>query len=255
LKGNYLRFCCFLMALMAPAMAGAALAQEDTVENARLTVSGDVALFGKYVWRGISTTDGAVVQPSVTLEHPSGLCFNLWANVDATDVNDQSGKISEIDYTLDYTWQGYGSDLSVGAVHYTFPNTGIESTSEVYLGAGFDAPLCPCARLYYDFGQTDGFYLSLGGSHSLGLSAGRLDSIDLSASLGLGSSNYNSFYFGEGKTALTDLLLSAGAPIQVNNNLTVVPSITYTCILDGSLRDKVDEPDNLFAGVVASFSL
>ena len=91
------------------ALAGPALAADATV---------GLDLNSAYVWRGITFNDGAVLQPSVDVAHPSGAGVNVWGNMDLDDYSGavESGEFSEVDLTLYYAIPVEGWDLSVGDI-------------------------------------------------------------------------------------------------------------------------------------------
>jgi uncharacterized protein (TIGR02001 family) len=136
------------------AMAAAASTPAQAV-----TVDYDFALNSAYVWRGITFTDGAVFQPSVTVGHDSGFSLNVWGNIDIDDANNLSGDHQEVDITLSYAWGSDKVSAEVGLIDYLFPHAGFGSeTREVYFSVGFDVPLDPAFKIYYDFDVVEGFY-------------------------------------------------------------------------------------------------
>ncbi len=115
-----------------------------------------------YVWRGITFTDGAVFQPSVTASNDSGFAINVWGNLDIDDANDMSGEFNEIDLTASY---GFGTDAvsaEVGFIEYLFPNTPFAGTREVYLTVGWDVTAAPSVSVYYDIDEVKDFYANFG---------------------------------------------------------------------------------------------
>ena len=135
-----------------------------------------------YVWRGITFTDGAVFQPSVTASNDSGFAINVWGSLDIDDANDMSGEFNEIDLTASY---GFGTDAvsaEIGFIEYLFPNTPFAGTREVYLTVGWDITASPSVALYYDIDEVKDFYANFGVSFggdvsdalawSVGVSAG-----------------------------------------------------------------------------------
>ena len=134
-----------------------------------------------YVWRGITFTDGAVWQPSVTASNDSGFAINVWGNLDIDDANDMSGEFNEIDLTASY---GFGSDAvsaEVGFIEYLFPNTPFDGTREVYLTVGWDITASPSVSLYYDIDEVKDFYANVGVSFGGDVSDALAWSIDVSA--------------------------------------------------------------------------
>ncbi len=134
-----------------------------------------------YVWRGITFTDGAVWQPSVTASNDSGFAINVWGNLDIDDANDMSGEFNEIDLTASY---GFGSDAvsaEVGFIEYLFPNTSFAGTREVYLSLGFDVTASPSISVYYDIDEVKDFYANVGVSFGGDVSDALAWSVDVSA--------------------------------------------------------------------------
>ena len=134
-----------------------------------------------YVWRGITFTDGAVFQPSVTASNDSGFAINVWGNLDLDDANDMSAEFNEIDLTASY---GFGSDAvsaEVGFIEYLFPNTEFAGTREVYLSLGWDVAASPSLSVYYDIDEVKDFYANFGISFGGDVSDALAWSVDVSA--------------------------------------------------------------------------
>ena len=217
----------------------------------------DLTYDGKYVWRGINVVDDHVLQPSVTAGW-RGFSVNIWGNRDMTGENNAANDFTEIDFTADYSWTQGPVDLSVGAIRYTFPHGGGPSTTEFYGAAALETVLSPGITVYQDVEEADGTYVSVAVGHSFeevwapaeGVSAG----LDLGLSVGMGSSDYNRFYYGAGGGALTDLLLTAGLPIRIGENATLTPSLNYSSLLDGDIRDAMADDTNLWGGLSLAVS-
>jgi uncharacterized protein (TIGR02001 family) len=242
--------------VMLMAATGIGFAEEEEASTPRPEFAVDLAFVNKYVWRGMLLTDGPVFQPGATLGY-KGASISVWGNLDLDNVNDLSGEFNEIDLVLDYTHSIKEFSLSGGLIYYTFPNTDFRSTVELYVAAGVDTLLQPCLTIYYDVDQAEGFYGTFGLAHSFGL----LDSdsidvgLDLSTTVGLGSSQYVDFYFGIRDTAFTDFNATGSLPITIIDQLTVSPYVGVTMVLDNSLRAQMDESDNFLVGAVLSWSI
>lgn len=130
-----------------------------------VSVDYDLGFYSAYVWRGITFTDGAVFQPSVTTTHDSGFSFNVWGNLDIDDVNGLEGEFQEVDLTLAYSFGEGPVNYELGFIEYLYPNEVGPGTREVYFGIGLDAPLAPTVKLYYDFDELDAFYGTLAIEH------------------------------------------------------------------------------------------
>jgi uncharacterized protein (TIGR02001 family) len=151
-------------------------------QESSISIDSELSFASAYVWRGVTFTDGAVFQPSVTASHPSGFSANVWGNLDIDDVNGLSGEFQEVDLTVAY---GFGTDAvsaEVGLIDYLFPNGVGAETHEVYFSLGFEVAFSPSVAVYYDFDEIEGYYATVGGEYgsdfgdgwswSLGLLAG-----------------------------------------------------------------------------------
>ena len=236
--------------------AGIGSAQEEETSSAHPEFGVDLAFVNKYVWRGMLLTDGPVFQPAATLGY-KGASINVWGNLDLDNVNDNSGEFNEIDLTLDYTHAIKEFSVSGGLIYYDFPNTDFRSTLELYVAAGVDILLQPCITVYFDVDQAQGFYGTLGLSHSFDLpdSESVSWSLDLATSVGLGSSQYVDFYFGVHDAAFTDFYAEGSLPVTIFDQLTISPYIGVAMVLDNSLRAQMDQSDNFLFGAILSWSI
>lgn len=242
--------CLALIALAIPVFA------EETTQASSVTTKLDLAYVSKYVWRGIVANPDPAFQPSLTLTHKSGVSFNWWGSMDTTKINGQQGNFTEIDYTLNYAWTSGKKCLNAGVIDYSFPNTNFATTSEAYGSVCFGGAFSPTLSVNYDFDEADGYYASLSGGYTCAMpwKKGMPTTMNLSARLSYASADYNEFYFGVDDAAFTDLLLSASMPLTTYKSISITPSISYSTILDKSLRDAVSKPDNFIAGVTASLA-
>jgi len=227
-----------------------------TVIAQDMTTSLDLSYCSKYIWRGMLFDGEPVIQPSLTVSHPSGLSFNVFGSYDLTYINGNKDRFTEFDYTLGYSWKPASTSYSAGITHYEYPNTAYAKTHEVYFKARFDAPLSPVLALNYDINAVHGLYANLGIGKSCKLGTDETaKSVDLSAKLGMSTGNYNKFYFsGNSKTTFTDLYLGASLPLPYGK-MTVTPSVAFSSLLDGALRGAWSRPDNLIFCVSASTAL
>ena len=229
--------CTLLVFCLATLMSTQTLKAEDDV-----SVGATADLFSKYVWRGQNLVDDWVLQSGASIGYKK-LTASVWGNLDLTDENGYEGQFSEIDLALDYSGEVPGIDLlsySLGFINYDFPvSGGGDDTWEIYWGFGLDVLAGPSVTVYHDVDEADGTYISFGIGHSFedivefGPDAGL--TMDLSAGIGWGSSNYNKFYWGPDKSALNDLVLSAAFPFEVAG-FAVTPSVNYVTLLSDDIR-------------------
>lgn len=241
--------------LLAAIVLGMLVSVASAEEKKGPAVSFDVTPASKYVWRGLVLTDDPVLQPSFTISY-KGLGLNMWANTDLTDVNGTPGEINELDYTIDYSFSVDKVDATLGLIQYTFPHTDYEPTTEIFGSAGLSVLLSPTVSLYYDVDQVHGLYGTVGISHGfpLGEFKGISPSLDLSGSIGYGSSDYNDGYFGVDDSGFVDLLLTATLSIPIDEYLSVAPFVSFMQLLDSDLRNAVSDENATYFGATLSVS-
>jgi len=225
--------------------------------SADVAGSAGMGFFSKYVWRGITVTDGLVLQPSAGVE-VSGLTAGIWANMDIDDVNGLSGKFNEVDYTVDYTFSlGEKASVSVGAILYDFPNTTFDATAELYAGVGFGVPGDPSVTIYKDIDEVEGLYASFAGGYGIPLPGGR--TLDLGLALGFGDADHNAGYYGVASSGLTDALLTIGSTFEfAEGKFSITPSVALATTVDSDIGDAFDaagmDTTNVVVGVTLSAS-
>ncbi|OGV45952.1 MAG: hypothetical protein A2X46_07190 [Lentisphaerae bacterium GWF2_57_35] len=242
------------------AVLTAAIAGLTTVQAAESSL--DAAYFSSYVWRGQVLNDESVLQPAFTTTTDFGLSLNAWGNMDLTDQFDNRGELSEVDLTVSYALPLEGLvGVEVGVIEYLFPKEGnFEEhhdldTREFYGKVSIDVVSAPTLAVYYDADEVDGAYGTAGVSHSFDL-VEKL-TLDVAASIGVGSKDYNEYYFAEDSLALNDINGSAGLSYAVTEKLSLSGVLQYTFLPDSKISDGAEEifgkDDRLFVGVSASY--
>lgn len=224
-------------------------------------IGAESAFNSKYIWRGTVPADEPVWQPTIALTY-RWLTASWWGNLELTDGNGHSGEFTEMDYTIELAGQMDIFAVTAGALVYQFPNTGLPATTELYAGMGLDVPLSPSLTVYQDVDEVGGTYVNIAGGYGFELwkpSEVLTLSLDCSASIGLGSSQHNEGYYCSAdnfacasRAAFTDVFVSLALPVSVKGNLGIVPSVQYTGILDGGIREVVDTDQAFQAGMRVS---
>ena len=196
----------------------------------------------KYVWRGQNLDDDSVFQSGFSAIY-GDLTAGIWANLELTNINGNSGDFSEIDYSVDYSrvMPGVkGVEYSIGAIYYDFPGTKVKDTTELYWGLNFDLPLSPSVTFYHDVDEADGTYISLAVEHSIEriaeLGADMPVGMQLGTSLGWGSASYNKYYWGTDQSKLNDLTLSLSFLTEIGGGWTLAPNLGYVTLLSDDIR-------------------
>lgn len=245
------------LALLATAFVPAAMGSD-------LEVSVDAKYANRYVWRGQLGTDDPVLQRGVDVQYDN-INFNVFFNMDAS--GGDFGKIDEVNYALSYSDYLPGRNLSggpslgymIGVVHYDYPTTDIQETTEICGGIGVDMFLNPTVTAYHDVGEADGLYVRAGIGECVNVLG---FNTSLIATLGWGDNKYNQYYWEtaqsgshSGSGSFQDLVLRASIPLRVAGNIEVVPSIAYIQLLDDELQSfntYSDSSCNLVASVSAT---
>ncbi len=225
-------------------------------ECAEVTLS--LTYSSKYVWRGLNLVNDSVLQP----EFSASKCgFNLavWGNMDATNINGHSWKFSEIDLIFDYSntlnYRELKLNYSIGTIHYIFPTIDDPSTWELFLGFELETCLSPTLVAYYDVDEVKGWYLTYGINHlwekilcpckefEVGL--------DLAASIGWGSSRYNTFYYSYDCSSFLDILCTVSLPTTWKC-WEIEPFFSASYLTNKRIRHRVFPNTNYWGG--ATFS-
>ncbi|MFN9786926.1 MAG: TorF family putative porin [Planctomycetia bacterium] len=231
-------------------LACASCAQLEPRTSASLNASGN------YLGRGVLVHDGAVLQPSVDVAVDAGagtLTTSVWANIDASDEFDAFGSTTELDLVVDWTASTGGVNASLGAIQYLFPHSGAAPTTELYASLqAAEAPLTPALTIYWDMIEADGLYATFGAGHTLDLAPDW--ALTLGGSLGWMTSGMAGFNYGVSKDAASDWQASANLGWSASDSLGLNLLVLHSSVLDGDLRDAVDEPDNAGVSIGATFS-
>jgi uncharacterized protein (TIGR02001 family) len=227
---------------------------QSSMPEFEFEASVDVA--AKYVWRGFLLTDDPVIQPGFTVSS-GGFAFNIWGNIDTTDINegdvDEDYRIQEVDYTLSYGFSPSDSvDMEVGIIRYDFPGTPFDSTTEVYASATWNVLLAPTLTVYYDIDESDGLYVNGSIGHTFELTEAL--GLSLGAGLGWGDEDNNDFYYGVSESGVADLMLSGSLDYAVNDNFSISFYLGYSEIIDSDLEDARADSDVFNGGINFTYS-
>ena len=245
-----------LVALLLFLLTGVAMAEEEKPFSASVSAG----YYSKYIWRGQNVNDTSVLQTNVS-GSAYGFTGSIWSNIDLTNKSqfaaNNAGEFSEIDHTLDYSHSFSKVGLSLGVIHYLFPNTGAQSTTEIYGGISFAVPLSPKITWYRDVNLIDGSYIQLTAGHAIEKIASWNDDyyvgLSVNGSLAWAGSGYNGGYFGISKTKFNDFTLGIGVPFTLKY-VSITPSFNVSAMLDDQIGKATYERNNVWFGVGLSKS-
>lgn len=239
---------------------GVLLLSDMPLTAEKIEVDATFGLWTDYVWRGLVINDQPVLQPSLTLTLPlsqaGALALDLWGNFDLTNFLGTKGKFSEVDITASYLHSFKSLQLEVGFIHYTFPFTGSDPTTEVYFSAGYVPRVIPLSftlGLYYDFMEIDGFYGSVGVESSINLTQKLSLTTELSA--GYGDADFNPGYFGASDSGFVDGVVSLALDYEVSSYFSLAAGLQFMHLIGSTLRASVpnQQRDKLTASLSASY--
>jgi uncharacterized protein (TIGR02001 family) len=228
------------------------------VHAAEASVGADIAT--AYVWRGITFNDEGAFQPWVDVSHESGVGVNVWANMDIGDFRgaNDDGEFSEVDLTLYYSLPVEVVDITVGYIHYMFPQLGADTTTgEFYTSLGYSPVdmLSLGANVYYDYDEIGSFYLSFTSSLDLLAMAGggapEGFSAEVSAGIGLAGKEFAKAYGGR-EAGFFDYNVGASIGYDVTDSLALKTFVKFTDSADTDVLP--DQEVDVFGGAGVSYS-
>jgi len=228
--GRYRRKGQTILAAAFLAAATQAFAAEDLYLGAALDWN------SRYIWRGMTVDEGAVLQPSFWTSL-LGTNLLVWANYPLQDSAGQKG-FDEINVYFQGTSPRRALVVVTGLNVYTYPHAEDDGSWTAEVAMTFYAPVGP-AWLYWennvDVISSPGAYYA-----EFGIQAGRgvADSLSLEASLALSyaSSDFNEACLGISKSALTYLTAHAGIEWFIADWLSLSPHVETVFTLDGDVR-------------------
>ena len=213
--------------------ATVARAADAGAEPGLISISGEVDGVSRYVWRTLAYSEGAVVQPSVTLTFDAAE-LNVWANVDPSLVG--SGRLTELDFSV--AW-----NLDLGLVEvipsfmlYTYPQFGEANTGEVQLELRREIPGSLSAFVRHSTDVLDypgASFTFVGLDREWSLEDG--GSVSLTAQAGRGSRRFSETYL-PGAQALNLVGLGASWTVSMGQGWAVRPHAEWLEVVDAEAR-------------------
>ena len=181
-----------------------------------------------------------------------------------SDCNGISGDFSDIDFTFTYDVPFNLSDmeLTVGAIHYTFPNNPAgEATTELFATGVINTfsemaiPVIPSISLYNDVDEANkGAYILIDVCAPYEVS--EYLTATLGMSVGHGNATYNNFYFAaptKQESAFNDYNIYGTVDYELTDDVTASLSMCYTMLGDSAIEDAAadtyDSKEKFWGGV------
>ena len=208
----------------------------------------EVDFNSRYVWRGIALSEGAVMQPSAWVS-AFNFTFYIWGNFVLDDEPNQ-GEFNEVELILYYSRVWGNITFEPFVVYYVYPNQeDVPSTGEFTLSLYYPfGPFNVFTSHTFDFVEYEGSYFGDAGlSYERQLSSTL--TLGASGSFGWASSEFNSVNIGLHKRALNFVGGNLFLAYYPKEFLYIRPHMELSAIVDGELRDQLDDPTILNVGV------
>ncbi len=211
----------------------------------------DLQMTPKYVWRGMTFTDGLVYQPSIAITQKQ-LTIQLWGNFVLHDKNDIPG--NELDVYVTYNYDYSGFTFTPSLFLYTYPGQDVNTTTEFSLGISHEIDdFTLSTSLSKDLVEARGaFFGSLDLKYSKNIAEGL--SLDLTTGAGYGNEPFNEYYVGVAKNALNYYMIGGTLKYSLNQNISVRTYFENFWILDNEIKETLGS-DTFNFGVAVGVEL
>lgn len=214
----------------------------DSREEDSVATYGSVVDFNsRYVWRGIALSEGAVMQPSVSVS-AFDFNFSVWSNfVLNNEVN--QGKFNEVDLILSYSREWKKIIIEPTVQFYLYPNQeDSPTTGEISLKVSYPVgPIHVFTSHAFDIVKYGGSYFGDAGVSYEYEFHSEL-SMKTSLSLGWASSKFNDVYLGLPKSAFNVASGDLSLTYYLKKFLYICPHVGFSVLIDGELRHQVENP-------------
>jgi len=241
-----------LLLLMIPFTASAQ--QEPTgahnPSTTSLSYGAEADVNARYVWHGITYSEGPVLQPSVWLTK-DGFSATVWGNLALTDER-QARRFNEVDLIFSYRLERKRVKIEQTILFYfdrpipqtDDPPSGIASV-KLSVPAG---PLSVYTDQEVDFLSYRGAYFGDVGV-ALERQIGGRAKLAGDINLGWGSETFNRMFVGVPKRALNVTGLEVSVTYTLNDRVYLRPHVEFSYVLDRQLRGQLAAPTRANAGV------
>lgn len=217
--------------------------------------------FSQYVSKGLPSSDGAVWQPSITVE-AYNVGLSVWSNFVLDDEPNQ-GQFNEVDFTPYYNLT-IGNFNFIPAVNFmVFPNK--DPASLDYSAHNIIRPQWHMAyEIGYFTPYADGFYYpyptkSWGTYHDIGVlfqyKPEDLLEIATSVQFAIGGDKWNASRIADVGTVINNFEYVLSLNFATYKGFSVSPVMHVVITLPKGLRNNMDEPDYIWGGLTLKYDL
>ena len=230
-------------------------------------IESELRVRSQHVFRGVSQTDGNVVQAlnkwSLDLGEGRGFSLGTFLNADGTNdagegafPDGNGGQITRVEFEPTWTWDGDGEEMfSAGLVNRSHPNiSGLGDTTEAVLAWQLGYQIMnyqPILKVYYDLEDGDGMYTQLEVIRGYEMAPGwRLET---SFGLSHADSDQAEVLYKTDRAGFGDLTAEAVLHWERSSHLEITASIAASTVVSNhlgeSLEDNGLDDSNFWLGV------
>lgn len=235
-----------LMLSCLPLLAAAPVhAEAADAPSPAWSLSSELDVNDRYLWRGIALSEGTVYQPSATLARGEW-SLGAWANVDPNALGQDW---NEFDLTLGAAHEWRGWSLEPSALLYAYPGVGEPATAELQLLVGRTyGEWSASTRHSVDVLDARGAAysaLTIGFEHTLA----RRVALSASAEYGRGWWRFASRYADASLEGMNVLSGGVAASIPVTEGLSLRPHAGWNQVGNRAVRDHISGPRPFTFGI------
>jgi uncharacterized protein (TIGR02001 family) len=215
-----------------------AFAQEESNsdENA-VSVSAECSFLNKYIWRGITYTDGLAVQPAITQEI-GPWSIQVWGNFVGSDKNDV--KDSEIDLYLNYNLEFGKLSVTPSVFYYNYPGAdSSKSTAELSLALSYPLGSFTIGSSFStDIKEAPGYLFA---THDISYEKEFFGKavLNISAGIGWGTKKFFDYYLDVSKNSLSYYHAGLTLTYSINDQLSIKPTAEIYINADKAFEELV----------------
>lgn len=210
-------------------------------------------MYSQHVFRGVSQTDGKVIQAlnSWEVDLGEGQRFQLGVFLNADGTNDSGdgifpngngGQVTRVEFEPTWIWDFVDGTLSAGIVNRNHPNlAGFGDTNEAVLAWESAARILnfqPIYRAFYDLEDGDGLYTQFGVQRTHELKPGW--SLGTSFMLAYADRDQAELLYGIDEAGFADLTVEGVVRWRNTPNLDITATIAGSTIVASNLADSLD---------------
>jgi hypothetical protein len=220
-----------------------------------LSYGAEADLNARYVWHGITYSEGPVLQPSLWLSK-DGFTATIWGNLAMTDER-QARRFNEVDLIFSYRLERKRVTIEPTILFYfDRPRAQLDDPPSGMASVKLSVPVGPLSiytNQEVDFLSYRGAYFGDVGVALERQIAGRAK-LAGDINLGWGSETFNRIFVGIPKRAFNVTGVDVSVTYTLNDRIYLRPHVEFSYVLDHQLRGQLAAPTRANVGVAIGIS-